>query len=229
MTAALTFAASEDELIGIELVHPATMAAVDLVSSDFTKPAARETWLAIKALHDDGAPISRNMVLERLQAHDVVARFQSVGGAELYVDDRIASFVTASTAPYHINSIRKSSRRRRVIDEFTKLAQAAATDVDLDELLEHASAKIEQQLRPANPVVPLVTAVDILRSESFQRPRRTFPTGLSHLDEKIAGGLKSRQQSIIAAPTGTGKTGLVGTLALGFAATRPTLWICTEL
>jgi replicative DNA helicase len=86
----------------------------------------------------------------------------------------------------------------------------------------------DQQPEP-RPVV-LRYVADIIRSESYQRSRQTFPTGIKTMDEKIAGGLKSRQQSILAAPTGTGKTGLSGTIMIGLAALWiPILWICTEL
>lgn len=80
----------------------------------------------------------------------------------------------------------------------------------------------------ANALPP--TAAEILRSPAFSKPRRTYPTTIAALDDKIAGGFKSRQLVVIAAPTGKGKTGLVGTLMLLLArAGHAVLWVTTEL
>lgn len=101
--------------------------------------------------------------------------------------------------------------------DVVRLADAAAVDK-----IEDATADVLPDLAP--------TAAEILRSDLFKKPRHTYPTGLAALDEKIGGGLKSRQQSIIAAPTGYGKTQLVGTLKLHFAKQNyPVMWFCTEL
>jgi predicted ATP-dependent serine protease len=69
---------------------------------------------------------------------------------------------------------------------------------------------------------------EVLRSE--WRTRRTYSTGFPKLDEKIGGGFKARQLALIPAPTGVGKTGLVGTIALHNArAGVPVLWVLGEL
>lgn len=83
----------------------------------------------------------------------------------------------------------------------------------------------------ASPPAPrMLTAADVMRSAAFNAPRRTIPTGLEELDKLVGGGLKSRQLCVIAGPTGKGKTGLVGTLALSLARTGEiVLWITTEL
>lgn len=83
---------------------------------------------------------------------------------------------------------------------------------------------------PAVAPLPMLTASDVLRSAAFNAPRRTIPTGLEELDKLIGGGFKSRQLAVIAGPTGKGKTGLVGTLAISLARTgQYVLWVTTEL
>lgn len=91
-------------------------------------------------------------------------------------------------------------------------------------------ARRPEQNAPAQAPPPILTAAAVLRSEAFRKPRRTIPTGIEDLDGLIGGGLKSRQLTVIAGPTGKGKTGLVGTLALSLARTgQPVLWVTTEL
>lgn len=94
----------------------------------------------------------------------------------------------------------------------------------------HVLKPVTQLPVPAPPIMRAVTAADVLRSSAFNTPRRTIPTGIDELDRLIGGGLKSRQLAVIAGPTGKGKTGLVGTLAISLARTgQYVLWITTEL
>jgi replicative DNA helicase len=86
---------------------------------------------------------------------------------------------------------------------------------------------VEMPKAPA-PVVPQ-TIAEIIRGTAFSRPRRAYPTGIPDLDA-ATGGLRSRQQSLMVAPTGVGKTSLVGTLMRGLASAGvPIFWLCTEL
>jgi KaiC/GvpD/RAD55 family RecA-like ATPase len=82
---------------------------------------------------------------------------------------------------------------------------------------------------PPSGSIPLL-ASEVFLSEAFSRPRRTYHTGIPDLDALIGGGIKSRQLTTIAGPTGKGKTGLCGTVAAALAAQgEPVLWITTEL
>lgn len=95
-----------------------------------------------------------------------------------------------------------------------------------------SSASLVKFPRPMEATVKapvLLTAADVIRSEAFSRPRRQYWTGIPDLDRAI-GGLRSRQQSLLAAPTGVGKTGLATTIVRGIAIDGvPVLWFCTEL
>lgn len=78
--------------------------------------------------------------------------------------------------------------------------------------------------------VKILTVGDVIKSESFARPRRTYATGIPQLDQILGGGFKSGQQSVIGAPTGVGKTSLVGSISLFLARSgHPVLWVATEL
>lgn len=69
----------------------------------------------------------------------------------------------------------------------------------------------------------------VIRSSDW-RARRTLPTGIVGFDEHIGGGLKSRQLTVIPAPTGSGKTGFVGTIVVHLATTgHPVLWVLGEI
>jgi hypothetical protein len=88
---------------------------------------------------------------------------------------------------------------------------------------------ISVEIKTTTPQLPPL-ASEVFLSDAFTRPRRTYRTGFPDLDDIIGGGIKSRQLTTIAGPTGKGKTGLVGTIAAALAAQgEPVLWITTEL
>ncbi len=109
-----------------------------------------------------------------------------------------------------------NARRPDVI--FASVDDGASTD----------TTAAETKVDPPPAKLPL-TAAEIIRSPDFSRPRRAYLTGIPELDT-ATGGLRSRQQSLVAAPTGVGKTGLVGTIMRGLAQSGvPIFWLCTEL
>jgi replicative DNA helicase len=73
------------------------------------------------------------------------------------------------------------------------------------------------------------TAADVLRSSSARAPQSTFPSGFSELDALTGGGFKSRQLSVVAAPTGDGKTGFCTVIARNISDEVPVLFATTEI
>lgn len=89
--------------------------------------------------------------------------------------------------------------------------------------------RFDAALEPPKVELPPNVAA-ILRSNAFSMPQKTYETCFPELNEKICGGVKARQLTTIAAPTGAGKTGLVSTMALAWAKKGiPVLWIGTEI
>jgi len=60
-------------------------------------------------------------------------------------------------------------------------------------------------------------------------PARVYATGIAGLDERLEGGLRARDLHVLAAPPGTGKTYLVGQIAVTMARALPVLWVATEM
>lgn len=73
------------------------------------------------------------------------------------------------------------------------------------------------------------TCEQILLSDLFSAPQQTFSTGFKRLDELLDGGVKARQVTAIAAPTGAGKSAFALELTRVLCTQRPVLYITTEL
>jgi KaiC/GvpD/RAD55 family RecA-like ATPase len=76
---------------------------------------------------------------------------------------------------------------------------------------------------------PPLTAAEILRSAEFSAPQATYPTGFAKLDEHIDGGVKARQLTVVAGPTGAGKSGLGFEMGRRLARQLPIMYCSTEL
>jgi hypothetical protein len=73
------------------------------------------------------------------------------------------------------------------------------------------------------------TVAQILSSSAFSAPQLTFATGYLKLDELLDGGVKARQVTAIAAPTGAGKTAFGLELSRSLCEVRPILYCTTEI
>ncbi len=76
------------------------------------------------------------------------------------------------------------------------------------------------------------TVEALLLAEAETTAQRTYSTGFADLDLLIDGGVKARQLTVIAAPTGSGKSALAVTMAGYFVADTdmtPVLYVSTEL
>jgi replicative DNA helicase len=146
------------------------------------------------------------------------------------VDARRARAIVEAAAPTHADALRASAEWRAGIVDRERGAPATAEREPGD------------KPAPANdaPTAPTVEA--ILRSPAFARPRRVYPTGFRELDRLLSGayvdgfpgaGLAARTLTVIAGPTGAGKSGWALGLAVHIARrlkeTSPVLYVSTEL
>lgn len=83
--------------------------------------------------------------------------------------------------------------------------------------------------QPADAPPPPPTAADILRRLGTLPPQKTYSTPWPDLDALLCGGFWARQVSVIVAPPGSGKTGLVGGIAVKLTDDLPVLWVAAEL
>lgn len=79
------------------------------------------------------------------------------------------------------------------------------------------------------PPPPPPTAEEVLLSSAFAAPQATYSTGFVALDRLCDGGFKARQLTVVAAPPGSGKTGLALGWARQLSRYRPVLYVSTEL
>ncbi len=93
---------------------------------------------------------------------------------------------------------------------------------DAEDLVRLAERAPDRSKRPRN-------VGEILCSDLFAAPQRTFATSFARLDDLLDGGIKARQVTAIAAPTGAGKTAFACELARALRVFAPILYVSTEL
>jgi hypothetical protein len=81
---------------------------------------------------------------------------------------------------------------------------------------------------PPTPTYPSVLVGDTTQ-RAPQSPVRRYPSGLPELDQLIGGGISTRQETIVMAPPGDGKSALAVSIALYVQSTIPVLYASTEL
>lgn len=72
-------------------------------------------------------------------------------------------------------------------------------------------------------------ASSILRDLASEQPQTIIPTGFATLDDRLGGGLRSRQLATVNAPPGSGKTALSVTWGGNFGRYAPVLLVQTEI
>jgi replicative DNA helicase len=225
---------AEETVIGAVLVHQRCFEDVRfLAPGDFYHPALGAIFEAMRELDAQSKPIDVLTVAEQMRSMDTFNKLRAFNGAE-FLDDLTGRIVSFENVAYHARIVAEKATARRLVEACRQITARGYGDYgDLDDLVAYAQRAVEEardRSLPAAPAVRTLTTADVLRSSDFNRPRRTIPTGIEELDRLIGGGLKSRQLAVIAGPTGKGKTGLVGTLALSLARTgQYILWITTEL
>ena len=81
--------------------------------------------------------------------------------------------------------------------------------------------------QPPRPEHPSISSCDVVALP--QPPVRRYPTGMPLLDEKLGGGISTRQATVIMAPPADGKSALAVSLAIALCDRVPVLYASTEL
>jgi replicative DNA helicase len=223
---------AEESVIGGILVHARKLAEVRplLEPGDFYHPGCRIIYEAMGDLVELDKPVDALTVLEQLRASDREPLLSAFGGAD-YLTGLMEKLAPGGNIAYHAKIVRDKATARAIVIAAREIAAHGAGDYgDLDGFTATAQQKLTEAIarRQLDNAQPTVAAT--LRSEGFRTAQHTYPTCFADLNEKICGGVKARQLTVIAAPTGSGKTGFVGTLALDWAHQgTPVLWVCTEI
>jgi replicative DNA helicase len=233
-TAPLSSNDAEQSVIGAMLLMPerAVERVADLRPEHFAHPSHQSIWTAIQSVRESGKPIDAVTVGAEIESNGWGARLKAVGGLSYLVDVQ-GQVITPANLGVHVDIIRRLAKRRRLVELAKVISNRALENTDADDVLDLVRDEIdalEDEAIPEEPPQPPPTIAEIIRAPSFLRPRVTYPTGYRQLDEILQGGLHSRQLMTIGAPTGVGKTSLVGTIVRALVIKgHPALWIATEL
>jgi replicative DNA helicase len=220
---------SEKQVVGAVLVHAeGTLPRVRLNPGELYDPSLRAIFAAIRSCERDGKPIDAVTVAAELRASGMIDQLRSRGGEE-YLTTLMAGIVTFENIEYHVGRVKDCAARRKGLDLGKELVNEISAGSDFRDTINRHIERL-LALRDAGASTFPPTAAEILRSDSFKAPQRTYSTGIADFDEKIGGGVKARQLVAIAGPTGSGKTGFAGGVALTWIQQGiPVLWCGTEI
>ena len=158
--------------------------------------------------------------------------FPTLAAWQAFADElMLNASVVAEHVDYHAGRVQLAADRRRWARTLEQHARAVLECDDPTDALERAQDFLAAEVDSRRELSAIPdTAAEIFRSGAFTVPEITYATPWPALNDLTNGGIKSGQLTVLAAPTGSGKTGCGSTMALHFAAQKiPTLWITTEL
>ena len=202
---------SERELLGAVLVGRLAWADIagELSADDFALAVHRDVFAVMAAQAATGNDWDG---VSCLQAATEQAR-PAIG------DLMAGAWLLGKLPGVHVNAIRSAARRRRLIAECSRIAEAAATDTDADRLVSDAQAAmfglLDSQTR--NGAVTIASAAAEWMDELERRLDSTgnilgVPSGFSDID-RLTGGFEPGQLIVVAGRPAMGKT----TLAMNIA------------
>lgn len=208
----------ERALLGAIILHPETLAVIDLEDQHFSDLRNREVYAAMRRLE------SRRVGIEYLSlANDLqmAGRLDGIGG-EAYLTRLVSDTPFPADVINYADIIRDKAQRRRIILAAGKLATAAYDPkANLDEAIAtnaseiFSMAGVKEGTRPIADV--LSTLLDDIESAA-ESPREIYgiPTGLAGFD-RITAGLQRGEVLMLAGDPGVGKSFLAFQLAMGAA------------
>lgn len=193
---------AEKSVIGAMLIAPkaVTEARELLTAGDFYREQHRLLFDVMCRMVDTGKPVDAVTVAAELLA---VGKIRQVGGHP-YLHTLMAEVPTASNVAYYADEVRKTARRRRVIEACTRAIQAAASPSDDDAFLDVTAASalaldLVVDEKPANEPIPdLVTWRQYIEQNTGQQAPPAVVPGL----------INQADVWMILAPPGAGKTTL---------------------
>jgi len=202
---------SERELLGAVLVGRLawTDIAGELVADDFALEAHRDVFELMARQAASGSE------------WDGVSCLQSATGPvrPLIGELMAGAWLLGKLPGVHVQAVRSAARRRRVISECSRIAQAAAVDTDADRVVSDAQAAmlalLDNQTR--NGAVTITAAATEFLTELERRidvhgDTLGVPSGFPDID-RLTGGFEPGQLIVVAGRPGHGKTTLAMNLA----------------
>lgn len=199
---------------------------VELEPGDYLHMPARalvETAVAIRAR---GEEVTASSVLDELSRTGKLDAVGGFGG----LSDLQGNYSTPETLGIAALRVRRASARRRLVDVLGRVREGDLYDVAELQYARKTLDKLEQSLGPEHGAKRRSRASDaILRDMAGEQPQRIIPTGFATLDDRLGGGLRSRQLTTVNAPPGSGKTALTVTWTWSLTINAPVLMVQTEI
>lgn len=209
---------AEEAVLGCVLINPEAYFEIAhlLKPDDFYLHKHRWVWDAFVHLHDQRLPVDIITVSEELERQNQLGE---VGGAA-YLTQLINTVPTSLHGEAYARIVEREATRRRLMDAATRIAKLAYEENrDIAEVVNDAEAAVfaASERRLSRDVTPIREAI----STYFDRVKYLFehrdepmgvPTGFYDLD-KLLGGLQRSDLLIIAGRPGSGKTGLMLSIA----------------
>lgn len=214
---------AEQSIIGAIFLENDAAARVALAPEEFYDPRARETFAAILRLRRKARPIDPVTIADEL-GHRAFA----VG--DDYVSECVGKVPTAGNVEFYAAIVREHAITRSVHLQASELLHSQLAGGELLARARQSWGALLERKAEAKLELPLPPNVEaVLRSDAFKRAQTTFRTGFHFLDRLLDGGVKCRQLTSLAAPTGAGKTAFACELARRLCKFRPVLYISTEI
>lgn len=216
--AALYSLEAEEAVLGSVLINPDSYFEVAhfLETENFYLHKHRWIWQAFVHLHDQRLPIDFITVSEELERRN---QLSEIGGAA-YLTQLINTVPTSLHAEAYARIVEQDALRRRLMEAATAVAKLAYEEGrDIGEVVNDAEAAVfaVSAQRHTQDLAPIKEAI----SAYYDRIKYLFehrdeplgvPTGFYDLD-KLLGGLQKSDFIIIAGRPGSGKTGLMLSIA----------------
>jgi replicative DNA helicase len=186
----------------------------ELTADDFQHVPHQHIWRALVAMRRDGAPFDDATLPTYLGAD-----FPRTSTALL---DVVTCAAIPQSAGWHAATLTALTRRRRLVEAGTRVAQAATSIDDPDDLAEFARAQIDTATQAPGraPADTWADQLDRALDRWMQPVADAVPTGWRDLDAMLSGGgLRPGHLTVIGARPGAGKS-LVATMIAGHAASR---------
>jgi replicative DNA helicase len=196
----------EKAVLGGLFINPQQMTVIGkLSSSDFWLLRHAYIYDAMLRVHNSGKTINRLSVTAALKDFDLL---EKVGG-HLYISELINATPSALHTDQYAELVHRDGMRRRLLqmsDEIKELAadKTKAVEDVLATAQEHISNVRDDMYDPtaATSRQMVDEAFALLKEMSVG----VIPTGMPRLDENLGGGIPQGNLSIIAGPSGLGKT-----------------------
>lgn len=187
----------------------AVVIAGELAPDEFYKPAHRALFETIKLLVSRGEGNDPISVIDELERQGRLA----AAGGDAYVLEVAGDALAGLSWSHHVQIVKRRAASRRVLAACAALGErAVAPDADARTLVADAVAEL-MAAQDGAAIAPARGIADLLDAGCADA---AVPSGIAELDA-FAGGLPRGGVTVIAGPSGSGKSGLVDDIALGAA------------